>query len=116
MSDVCVGGRAINGCAVGDRRKAFDEEVPRDVVVWSIRVSVGGGCEISETKREVREEGPVWEIDLLCGVAIEFFISVFRVWVGNCLFGCRCRSGGGSVEVHRLGEGTRGEVTGGGGR
>ena len=33
---------------------------------------------MSEREREDRKEGPVWE-DLLCGIAIELFVSVVLV-------------------------------------
>ena len=46
-----------------------------------MKVSVNGGCTISETEREEKKEGPVWE-DLLCVVAIKLFVSVIeRVFV-----------------------------------
>ena len=75
---MCEGGNATNGCATGDRKKVFDEGVNCGVIVWSMKVSVNGGCTISETEREERKEGPVWE-DLLCGIAIELFVSVVLV-------------------------------------
>ena len=49
---------------------------------------------MSEREREDRKEGPVWE-DLLCGIAIELFVSVVLV----------CDRWG--VEVRRLGGVTR---------